>query len=236
MTTVQILLGIVLGYILFSVTESIVHRYFLHAKWHTRKAWRKLGYVGAYINNSWYSHHVVHHCKTFKTNHVTAFDSEQQKKELNQALIANGNESIILSSYGLRVGNLYEKIRYLYPHYLWVFMVCYFAGSWFALGILVPLFFYIWVAEYVHPYLHLPYNKAIETASPLMQLFIKTSYFKYLAQHHYLHHKYINCNFNLMLGADWFLGCHQSPNEEDQMEMINLALSDETYISPNIKY
>ena len=220
----QTLLGVALGYILFSIFESVVHKYLLHAKWYARSYWRKLGYLGEYIFNSWYSHHVVHHCKTFKTNHVTLFDSEQQEKELRQFLIENNKEQIILSRYGLRIGNCYERIRYLYPHFLWLFIVCYTGGAWFTLGLLIPLFFYIWVAEYVHPYIHLPYRKAIDTAPPLMRLVIKTRYFKYLAQHHYLHHKYINCNFNLMLGADWFLGCHRSPNKNDLIEMNNLGL------------
>lgn len=221
----EILSGIVLGYVLFSISESVVHSHLLHARVHTRKWWHKLGYFGAYINNSWYSHHVVHHCRTFKNNHVTMFDSTLQESELKNFLIENGKEPIVLSDYGLRIGNSYEKIRYLYPHFLWLVIACYMGGTYFTLGILVPLFFYLWVAEYAHPYLHLPRDKAIEKASPLMRLVIKTSYFKYLTRHHYLHHKYINCNFNLMLGADWFLKCHRSPSDKDRMEMADLGLS-----------
>lgn len=222
----QIILGIVLGYILFSITESIIHRYILHANERRREAWSKLGYLGVYINNSWYSHYVVHHCKTFKTDHVTMFDSKQQERELSDFLTKNGKEQVVLNSCGLRVGGFYERIQYLYPHLLWLFAICYFGGGWFALGVLVPLFFYVWAAEYVHPYIHLPYNKAISTASPLMRLVIKNKYFKYLARHHYLHHKYINCNFNLMLGGDWFCGCHRSPSKKDLIEINNLGLFD----------
>jgi len=222
----QIILGIVLGYILFSITESIIHRYILHAKGRRRESWSKLGYLGVYINNSWYSHHVVHHCKTFKTDYVAMFDSKQQERELSDFLTKNGKEQVVLNSYGLRVGSFYEKMQYIYPHLLWLFVICYFGGGWFALGVLVPLFLYVWVAEYVHPYVHLSYNKSIGVASPLMRLAIKTKYFKYLARHHYLHHKYINCNFNLMLGGDWFLGCHRSPNKKDLVEINNLGFFD----------
>lgn len=220
------MLGSVLGYILFSIAESIVHKYLLHAKWQTRKSWRRLGYLGAYLNNSWYSHHVIHHFRTFKTNHVTLFDSERQMRELDQLLIANDKKLIILNSYGLRVGNLYEKIRYCYPHVWWIFIICYFGEGWFALGVLAPLFFYIWIAEHVHPYIHLSHHKRTATASPFMRLVMKTDYFKFLVQHHYLHHKYINCNFNLMLGADWLLGCHRSPETEELIEMTHLGLHD----------
>lgn len=220
----QIVLGIVLGYILFSITESVVHRYILHAQGRRRKSWRKLGRLGVYINNSWYSHHVVHHNKTFTTNYVTMFDSKQQERELSDFLTKNGKEQIVLNSYGLRVGGFYERLQYLYPHLLWFFVICYLGGVWLTLGALVPLFLYIWVAEYVHPYIHLPYYKAIDAAPSFMRLVIKTRYFKYLARYHFLHHKYISCNFNLMLGGDWFWGCHRSPNKKDLAEMIDLGL------------
>lgn len=84
-----LLLGIALGYIFFSIFESIAHRYLLHAKRHTRIYWKNLGCLGEYITNSWYSHYVIHHCRTFRTSHVTIFDSKQQEKELEQFLIEN---------------------------------------------------------------------------------------------------------------------------------------------------
>ena len=97
-------LGMVLGYIFFSIAESVIHKYILHANTRRRRFWDKLGYLGIYINNSWYSHHVVHHCKTFRTDHVTMFDSKQQEQELSDYLTKNGKEQIVLNSYGLRVG------------------------------------------------------------------------------------------------------------------------------------
>lgn len=220
----QFVLGISLGYLLFSIAESIVHKYFLHAKRQTREYWPKLGFLGTYLQNSWYSHHVAHHHRTFKSNHVTLFDSEHQRKELNQLLTENGKNSIIFSSYGLRVGDFFEKIKYLCPHLPWIITVCYFGGGWFTLGLCIPLCFYIWIAEYVHPYLHFPYNQAINSASTLMRFVLRTQYFRLLTQHHYLHHKYSNCNFNLMLGADRLLGCHQSPNEKELIEINKLGL------------
>lgn len=51
----QVISGIVLGYILFSIVESIAHRYCLHARWCTRKSWLESGYLGTYITHSWYS-------------------------------------------------------------------------------------------------------------------------------------------------------------------------------------
>ncbi len=112
----QIILGVILGYILFSITESVIHRNILHAKGRRRKSWRKLRHLGVYINNSWYSHHVVHHCKTFRTDYVTMFYSRQQERELSDFLTKNGREQVVLNSSGHRAGSFCESMQYLYPH------------------------------------------------------------------------------------------------------------------------
>jgi hypothetical protein len=225
MNTLNLIIpGAVLGYILFSVFECMAHKYVLHAKRSTRNSWARLGSLGAYINDSWYAHHVIHHYKTFQTDHVTQFDSAQQEQELNQWLIARGKRSSVLSNHGLRVGNFLEKIRYLYPHLPWITVVCYLGGGEFAIGVLIPLFFYVWVAEHVHPNMHRPHQEAMRIASPLMKHLLNTRYFKALVRHHYLHHKFVDCNFNLMLGADWFLGCHRSPSKAELLEMSDLGL------------
>ena len=70
----------------------------------------------------------------------------------------------------------------------------------------------------------MPYEKALKTASPFMKWFLLTPYFKFLAQHHYLHHRYVNCNFNLLLGGDVICRKQRFPNEEDLIEMKKLGL------------
>ena len=131
---------------------------------------------------------------------------------------------MILDSYGLRIGSLHRKMQYLYTHILQLSLILYFASVWAAAGIIAMVIFYLWLAEHVHPYIHLSHKAALKSASPPMKIFINSRYFGYLAKHHYLHHKYINCNFNLLLGADYLLGCHRDPDKKDTIEMEELGL------------
>ncbi|MFN4149458.1 MAG: hypothetical protein ACK4IX_00810, partial [Candidatus Sericytochromatia bacterium] len=127
-------------------------------------------------------------------------------------------------SYGLRVGSPKEWLKYLYPHLPHYILLCFLGGKWFTIGALFPLFFYEWLAHFVHPYVHMSYNEALRTAPNSIRWFLLTPYFKFLAQHHYLHHKYVNCNFNLLLGGDIIWKNQRFPNSEDIIEMKKLGI------------
>ena len=70
--------------------------------------------------------------------------------------------------------------------------------------------------------------KALTTASPLMRPFLRSRYFRFLAQHHFLHHKYVHCNYNLLLGGDLVWQRQRYPSREDYREMQALGL----YVAP----
>lgn len=220
----QILSGLVLGYLVLSISESASHNHFLHGSRKLRQAWLKLGKVGAYIHNSWYSHHVVHHYRTFRQDHVTQFTSTDEEQGLRSKLTQMGKRQIALNSYGLRVGVAKEWLKYMYPHLPHYSLLCWFGGGWFTVGALGPLFFYGWLAHYVHPYLHLSYDQALKTCSPLMRPFLQSAYFKFLAQHHYLHHRYVDSNFNLLLGGDFFWRRQRFASDIDRQDMQRLGL------------
>lgn len=220
----EVLFGLFMSYFSVSITESLSHGKLLHASNRRVRSWSKLGVIGAYIRASWYSHHVVHHFRTFRTNYVTMFSSSAEEKDLKNSLIETGKEQVVLNSYGLRVGGTYRKIQYLYTHIIQLVLICYFCGNWPALGVLIVVVFYVWLAECIHPYIHLPYSDALRLTNGPMKLFVRSSYFKYLASHHFIHHKYIDCNFNLVLGGDYFLRCHRPPSSTDIAEMKSLGL------------
>jgi hypothetical protein len=225
----QIFCGLMMGYVLLCISESLSHNHFLHGSKKIRNIWKKTGLLGNYVLNSWYSHHVVHHYRTFKTNHITQFNSKAEENDLSLDLSAMGKRQIVKNSYGLRVGSPKEWIKYFYPHIPHYLALCLLGGGWFSLGACFPMFFYGWLAHFVHPYLHMSYEKALMTASPSMKFFLRTPYFKYLAQHHYLHHRYVNCNFNLMLGGDFFWRSHRIANQADIEHMQELGI----YTKPN---
>lgn len=216
--------GLIIGYGVLCISESASHNHFLHGSRKIRDFWPKLGTLGDYILNSWYSHHVVHHYRTFKINHVTQFTSEAEETKLREHLGTMGKTQIALNSYGLRVGKPKEWFKYLLPHLPHYLLMCFIGGGWFTLGAFFPLFFYGWLAHFVHPYMHLSYNTVLNTASPAMKVFLRSPYFKFLAQHHYLHHRYLNCNFNLLLGGDLIWRCQRFASPEDKLEMQKLGL------------
>lgn len=225
---IQILKGIVIGYAVLCISESASHRNFLHASPKIRKFWQRIGAIGRYIHHSWYSHHVVHHYRTFRQDYVTQFSSAAEEAHLRADLKQRGKEQIARNSYGLRVGSPKEFIKYVYPHVPHYALLCYLGGGWFTLGALLPVFAYQWLAHFVHPYLHMNYEQALHSASPLMRPFLRSAYFRFLAQHHFLHHKYVHCNYNLLLGGDLVWRCQRLPSEEDYLEMQALGL----YVAP----
>lgn len=220
--------GLVIGYGVLCVSESASHRYFLHASPKIRKFWQRIGNIGRYIHNSWYSHHVVHHYRTFRQDYVTQFTSPDEEQRLEADLTRRGKRQIALNSYGLRIGSPKEFVKYVYPHVPHYALLCYLGGAGFTLGALLPVFFYQWLAHFAHPYLHMNYAEALQKASPLMRPFLYTPYFRRLAQHHFLHHKYVHCNYNLLFGGDLVWGCHRLPSAEDYAEMHKLGM----YVAP----
>lgn len=225
---IQLVCGVVLGYLVLCISESASHRHFLHASPRIRKFWQRIGSVGRYIHNSWYSHHVVHHYRTFRQDHVTQFTSAGEEAVLRDDLTRRGKRQIALNSYGLRVGSPTEFIKYVYPHVPHYALLCWLGGIWFTAGALLPVLMYQWLAHYVHPYLHMNYAQALTTASPLMRPFLRSRYFRFLAQHHFLHHKYVHCNYNLLLGGDLVWQRQRYPSREDYREMQALGL----YVAP----
>lgn len=225
---IQILSGVLIGYAVLCISESASHHHFLHAGPRIRKFWLRMGAIGSYVHNSWYSHHVVHHYRTFCLNHVTQFRSPEEETALREDLTLRGKRQIALNSYGLRVGSFKEFIKYVYPHVPHYALLCFWGGPWFSLGALLPVLFYQWLAHFAHPYLHMNYAQALHTASPWMLPFLRSRYFRFLAQHHFLHHKYVHCNFNLLLGGDLIWRKQRLPSPEDYIEMQALGM----YVAP----
>ena len=77
---------------------------------------------------------------------------------------------------------------------------------------------------FVHPYIHLPYQQALEEAPKHDSKFFKTKYMRAVIRNHYMHHKYPDNNFNLILGGDYILGYHRNASAEDIESMKVLGI------------
>lgn len=101
------------------------------------------------------------------------------------------------------------------------------------LASLLPGFAVVFFSTYVHRYLHMEKQKALEVASPAMRWFLSSWYGSYLWQYHWMHHRhalgslgawtpsltsldrYQICNFNFLLTGDFVRGRFRRPSAKD---------------------
>ena len=99
-----------------------------------------------------------------------------------------------------------------------------FGGPAFTLGALLPFVLWPALAQFIHPYLHMSVVEVEAIAPPFIRWFSRTRYFRFLAIHHWIHHRYEHCNYNLLLGGDWLLGVVREPSDEDLSEIAKLGM------------
>ncbi len=220
----RIIAGVVVGYLLVSICESYFHRTIGHTSARFRKLFRSGGMLGGFVLRTWYSHCVIHHFGTYRENHVTQFSSAEEEARLCRKLAAGGKGHIPVQNYGLRVGGPGEFLRYVAPTLPLIALVCWLGGGWFSLGAVVPLIVMPLMSEFIHPLLHLTHDAAREAAPPLLKPLVATRYFRHVACHHWLHHRHLDVNFNLMLSGDYILGCHRAPTRAELAELAAMGL------------
>jgi hypothetical protein len=128
----------------------------------------------------------------------------------------------------VRAGGPREFIRQVSPTIPFFAVICWFGGFWFTIGALPMLFLMPFASQFIHPHLHMSTQRAQETAPPILLPLFKTRYFRFIARHHWMHHRYTHCNFNLLPGGDYLLGRHRNPSPADCAEMAALGLSPPT--------
>jgi hypothetical protein len=222
---INLLIGLLVGYTIVTLCESFYHRISGHATLSLRLLCPRLGPLGNIILDRWYSHYVIHHCSTFKQNYVTQFSTQQEIDACTAKLESENNHHIIKQSFGLRVGSPIDYFSYAIPTLPFIIFACYFGNVSFACGAILPLIIMPLMSQFIHPLLHLDYQRALKTAHPFLLPFVRTRYFRYIARHHWLHHKHPKCNFNLILGGDLLFRCHRSPTSDELREMKNIGLA-----------
>ncbi len=219
-----ILAGLIVGYLVVSLCESLFHRIFGHSSARLRRFCRRHARLGTYVLRAWYAHYVIHHKTTFRRDHVTQFASADEEARLRERLLARGQGHIPAQDYGLRVGDPGEFLRFVAPTLPVLALVCWLGGPWFSLGALLPLIAMPLMSELIHPLLHLTSERAREAAPALLKPFVATRVFRYIARHHWLHHRHPEANFNLMPGGDLILRCYRTPSGAELEEMAAIGL------------
>jgi hypothetical protein len=221
--TMQITIGLVLGYVIASLTESGLHRLIKHADSEARRSWRKHPRLFQPFIRAYYSHHIVHHALTFRKDFVTQFRSTDEKATLDRQLTGPLGDLIRRECYGLTLRGT-GIIAFNVPILPFVPLIGFTLGPWFLLGALPGLFAYSAITIFIHPYLHRRYTEALNEAPPVLRWLLRTRFIKAAARNHYLHHRYLRCNYNLLLGGDYVLGQHRGATGQDLEEMRRIGV------------
>lgn len=219
--------GFSISYVVSTLIESILHHKVSDAPKRTLDFWMRYPRLFSIFIKANYSHHIIHHRKTFRKNYITQFEDEQEREALDAVLAARGKHGKIIrkSRYAMTLqgsGALVFVLPFL-PVTMLLFIVSppTFAGAFAVATTLSPL-----LNNFIHPYLHMRHEDAIRRAPRGIAFLLKTAYFRKMVRHHYLHHKYVACNFNLLLGGDWmrqyFSGAFSRRRVEQKYRVLRL--------------
>ncbi|WP_435007669.1 hypothetical protein P12x_004934 [Tundrisphaera lichenicola] len=219
----QIAIGLGLGYLAASISESLLHRFVGHARAGTRRYWARHPRLFGHLLRVHYRHAVVHHGLTYRSDHVTQFDDQVHRSRVDRVIGKAGDPLIVRERYGLTIG-----LRSLISYNLTVVpalpVLAVMIGPWSILGALPMLMAAPLMAMVVHPSLHRPYASVDPQAPRHLARLLRTRYFRYLVRHHFLHHEDPTCNFNLLLGGDWLFGVGRRPDREELDRIRSLGL------------
>lgn len=196
-----LLSGIVVGYLIATLIESFFHQRVSDAPQRTVKAWQRFPRLCAPLLRANYSHHVIHHRRTFRADHVTQFRSEEERVALDRQLSMLGKHGQLIrkAGYAVRLGGG-GALAFIAPFIPLCLAACVFLHPAFAVGFVIASAASPALNHFVHPYLHVP-RAQLDAPMPL-KWFFGTAYFDKMVRHHFVHHRYVACNFNLLMGGD----------------------------------
>jgi hypothetical protein len=218
-------IGLAIGYVAASLLESYMHQRVGHAPCRSVRRWERHPRLFRSPIDTRYSHHVVHHRRSFRQDHVTQFRSDEERARVDLELGCRGAQSgrIRRSGYGLRLQGD-GALAYLVPVLPTLPLLWFPWGAAAAIGVCTALALPPLLSHFIHRYLHMPHERALKDAPALTAWLLGRGYFRAMARSHYLHHRYMAFNFNLLLGGDVLRGCHRAPAAADLLEMQRLGL------------
>lgn len=215
--------GISLGYIAMSWAESFLHHHVQHATRSTQLFWRRFPRLFRVFLDANFSHAKVHHALTYATRFTQQFDSSEQRDRVDAmlhgargALIKQERYGVSLSSWGI--------LMFFLPTLPVPIAIYLLLGGVGLLGCTPWLALYALMSKYMHPYIHASREEVQRTAPRLIAWMFRTRYMQKVVCNHFMHHKYVKCCFNLMLGGDLLRGVYRRPSRADRAEMEELGL------------
>ncbi|MDR3612866.1 MAG: hypothetical protein P4L53_04815 [Candidatus Obscuribacterales bacterium] len=248
---IEVCVGLaLLGPICASMHESLVHQYIAHAKRETVNFWRRHPRIFLTLLLGHFFHHVVHHGKTFREGYLKqfgrplehedvdawapeafykAFPAEHQAYIRKAASPAAIIEKLHASEYGLGAASPCRFALTIVPLVLVVLLV---APFWLAFGTGASmLFLYPAMSCIIHRnMMHVPQVAGGGRVQNILTKFlVGSAYMKWLERYHWLHHRYVYCNYNLLVFADFLRGTWRRATAADlekmQTEGLDVCIS-----------
>ncbi|AUX32159.1 MULTISPECIES: hypothetical protein [Sorangium] len=219
------LLGAAMGYVTATLVESFAHHHISDARPRRVRWWTQHPRLFKYLIRTHYSHHSVHHLRTFRKDHVTQFRNDDERRALDAELAERGahGQIVLRSNYAVKLHGT-GALVFVSPLIPFLPVVYLLLGPWGLVGSVLPMLCPPLFSNYLHPYLHMPHEVAVTKAPPLISWLLRTRYGRAVARNHFMHHRYMNCNFNLMLGGDILRGVSRRPSHKDIAEMQRIGL------------
>ncbi|MCY2968938.1 MAG: hypothetical protein NT069_35820 [Planctomycetota bacterium] len=217
----QILMGIVGGYVVATVAESLQHRLFGHTPYCLRKAWRYFPKHLEWFRLVWWSHTLVHHFAAAGnrfTSPITPSPEALGPMTQQQRNIVTGNHFGLTTKWS-------DVIWFMWLPLTTVPLFWATLGEQAAIAAIVPMLFPPLFSKFVHRHIHSPYDVAIRESGLPTRWLLRTRYGRAMIRHHWMHHRYAGSNFNLLLGGDWILGVGRRPTNNDIREMSEQGIT-----------
>ena len=210
------ILFFIFGYLIATLWENILHNKILHTKKNTIHFWKRNKHIWLFkqLYYGYYTHHVIHHQRTFKNNYTEQFINDREKDSLNEDLLKRFGKTEEKRDYGLTIGTYKEYIMFNIPLIFFVFLIYYFTNNFVYIFIfIIPSILATIFSKFIHPYLHKNFtnNKSFLTHN---------KYFKLIYINHYIHHQDDTKNFNLLPGGDYILNTYLEPSDND-VKIVN---------------
>ena len=213
----QVVVGLVMGYIAASISESFCHRTFGHAPKWLRRKWTEHPWLLGWLRWGYWSHTVIHHGKTFKKDFITQFRTTDEQSKLDGTLTRDEKAYVRNTRYGMTIV-IGSFPFFMGPPAIVLPVLKLLLGNWAVVAAFLMLLLPPLLSMVVHPQIHASHREVSQRHGVLATV-MRSRYIRRVIRHHWLHHKYPACNFNLLLLGDWILGTHRRPSPKDLKEM-----------------
>ncbi len=219
-----VLLGILLGLVSATISESFFHMFFGHPFEKVKKLYFKNTALFTACLKPYYQHYVIHHKKTYLNHFFSQFDSIEHMKRVDTWIESNFGEEfknlIWIERYNLTLKGFIGTLPFAGPFCIGPALIYSFFGVEALLGSLLTGYIPVWMSKYIHPLIHAP--EETHRHGAFIRWFMTTRYAEAILLNHFLHHNNGNKNFNLFLGGDYLIGLHRSGSPEELREYNSL--------------